>query len=386
MLHNPASKKCLLAITGAFDLGGGIAAANRLILHALSEAGYMLRLIALSEPPQARFRYARFPHLHYSGLSGRKVQFAFAVWRAALSKRYALIFCDHVNLASILSPLAVLGLIQYRVRLNGIEVFHPLPDLEGKLGLRSARQRLAISEYTQARVQERNPRLDIEVCDLALSPEQSAKGAGVNDTHQAMDISLPAVDNSVQCLGVNVILHVGRMASAEQYKGQDILIQAMPRILAECPQAQLVLVGEGDDTERLKQLAHAQQPSVQPAIFMPGYVPDDMLNDLYRGCYLFAMPSWGEGFGLVYIEAMRWGKPCIGSRLDAARCIIREGETGLLVDDPRSPEQVTEKIVHLLKQGDTARAMGQAGYQRAQDYYLFPHFKERFLKAVGLSK
>ena len=172
---------------------------------------------------------------------------------------------------------------------------------------------------------------------------------------------LTAVNGYSHRLGDRVLLLVGRMSASEQYKGQDVMIQTMPHILTVCPQAQLVIVGKGDDTDRLLHLAQAQPTDVQAAIFMPGYVSDDILQRLYQQCYLFTMPSRGEGFGLVYLEAMRWAKPCLGSSVDAARCIIRNGETGVLVDNPTDAREVAEKIIDLLD--DTAKAidMGQRG-------------------------
>lgn len=373
------SDHCLMAITGVHSLGGGIAAANRLALSALLEADYQVDVIALNESPDT------VPDTEtkssYQGMQNNKIAFAKAVWQSVLQKRYTIVFCDHVNLALVLAPLAKLGICRYIVRLNGVEVFPEDLNWEGKVGLKAAHQRLAISDHTRQQVLHQYPRMDIQVCGLSLDPERSQLVAS-SPSVTLSEITLTCVAGTEKTLGQRVILHVGRMSAAEQYKGQDVLIEAMPAILAASPDAQLVLVGKGDDVERLWMLAKSQSEVVQQAVFMTGFVSDEQLEQLYRSCYVFAMPSRGEGFGLVYLEAMAYGKPCIGSRIDSARCIIRHDETGLLVDHPTHSREVAEHLMTILRQPELARSMGTAGYKLLNEYYLFPHFQERFIRML----
>jgi glycosyltransferase involved in cell wall biosynthesis len=247
------------------------------------------------------------------------------------------------------------------------------------LGLRSAWKRIAISDFTRQQVARQFPALPVTVCDLALDPRYT----NLKLHEQVPAITLTNV-SCIECpLGEHVILHVGRMASDEQYKGQDVLVAGMAQIQAHYPDVQLVLVGRGDDAARLKRLALARSPAVQDAVFMPGFVPDDLLNQLYQRTYVFAMPSRGEGFGLVYLEAMRWGCPCIGSGTDASQCVIQHGETGLFANDPGDPDEVSRLILGLLGAPRTARTMGQAGFERLTTHFLYPHFKTRFLQAIA---
>jgi len=90
------------------------------------------------------------------------------------------------------------------------------------------------------------------------------------------------------------------------------------------------------------------------------------------------MPSKGEGFGLVYLEAIRWAKPYIGSYTDGACYIIRDVRTGLLVNNPDSASEVVSKIKWLLSHPDLTRDTGRAGYELVGTRYLFRHFSERF--------
>lgn len=378
------SNRCLLVMSGAFHTDGGIAAVNRLTIKALAEEGYRLDILSLIEKDaSADPRYLpQGAQVRWRGFAGDKVSFTLAVWRAVLQNAYAHVFVDHVNLASILYPLRWLRRARYIVWLCGIDVFPPRPDWQGRLGLRGAHRGLAISEFTFHSVTDRFPDVDVKVCDLSLDPVRHASLTGPQAPASGGGVSLQALDGSHAELGTGVILHVGRMVPGDRYKGQESLIRAFPLVCERHPHAQLVLAGQGDDMPRLKALAGSLPFVLQAQIFFPGFVPDDLLDRVYQLSYVFAMPSIGEGFGLVYLEAMSRGKACLGANVDATPYVIRDGVTGLLVNDPRSPQQVASTLNWFLSHSEETREMGRKGYELVQSYYLFPHFQQRFWEAV----
>jgi glycosyltransferase involved in cell wall biosynthesis len=377
-------KRCLLAITGAFELGGGIAAVNRLIIQALAEAGYQIEIYSLCEKkPKLDERCLSPEQASIQVFNNSKVNFTLGVWKALATGRYDFVMADLINLAAMLAPLKLVNQCRYIVWLYGIDVFPPMPDFEGSVGMKHAWKRLAISSYTREQVVNRFPKLSVDLCDLALDPVRHTVPLDLSTTNKPAEIEMTAFDGSLRALGSQFILHVGRMANIDRYKGQDTLLKAFPAISQEFPESQLVLVGEGDDMARLKMIADELPEQLKARVFMPGFVESNLLNLLYQSCYLFAMPSKGEGFGLVYLEAMSRGKPCLGGNVDATPCVIRDEVTGVLVDDPTSAEQVADKIIRLLNQPEQARTMGQKGYELVKSHYLFPHFKERFLNILA---
>jgi phosphatidyl-myo-inositol dimannoside synthase len=380
MSQTPES--CLLLITGAYHTDGGIAAVNRLVIQAFAEKGYSLDILSLVEKDvNIDVRYIDpETSINYLFFSGNKYLFAISAWWTVLRHSYVYVYVDHVNLASIVAPFSWIKLCSYFVWLHGIEVFPPRPDFEGNIGLKYAWKSLSSSEHTKNVVHQNYPRLNVTACDLALDP---IKYGNLPSPEKPIEkIGLKATDETEQVLGKQVILHVGRMVSGKRYKGQDSLIRAFPIIYQQNPGAQLVLAGQGDDMQRLKDLARALPTAMQARIFFPGYASDDLLEQFYKSCYVFAMPSIGEGFGLVYLEAMMRAKACLGGRVDATPCVVRDGLTGLLVDNPRSPEQVAQAINWFLSHPEETRRMGLAGYELVRSYYLFPHFQERFWKAL----
>ena len=92
------------------------------------------------------------------------------------------------------------------------------------------------------------------------------------------------------------------------------------------------------------------------------------------------MPSRDEGFGLVFLEAMRAGKPCIGARGAAAE-IIQHGVTGLIVD-PDEPDELAAAVVRLFDEPDTCRRFGAAGRERFLSTFTDACFQARFARAI----
>ena len=146
-----------------------------------------------------------------------------------------------------------------------------------------------------------------------------------------------------------MILTVGRLNAAEAYKGYDQIIRAMPRILQEIPNAHYLIAGKGDDAVRVNSLI--DEMGIGSHVTLAGFVPDHELAAHYRMADVFAMPSTGEGFGIVYLESMACGVPVLAGNLDGSVDALAYGELGVLVD-PRSVDQISSGLIRLLtKQG-----------------------------------
>ena len=113
-------------------------------------------------------------------------------------------------------------------------------------------------------------------------------------------------------------------------------------------------------------------------------IPDDELSRCYRRASLLAMPSRQEGFGLVYAEAMWHGIPCIGSTADAAREVIADGRTGLLVPYG-DVEAIGAAVGALLREPERCRAMGDAGQREARERFGYPRFRDDVLRALDVT-
>jgi len=177
-----------------------------------------------------------------------------------------------------------------------------------------------------------------------------------------------------------VILTVGRWDSAERYKGADTLINALPRVLKTAPDTSLVLVGDGDDRPRLEHLARNLGVS-ERVHFLYGLSPAQLFA-CYANCDVFALPSKGEGFGLVFLEAMACAKPVVGGAHGGIPDIVEDGVTGLLVPHGDA-ERLAQALETLLNHPNEAAEMGARGRERVQKDYTFEEFQSRLMRILN---
>ena len=157
--------------------------------------------------------------------------------------------------------------------------------------------------------------------------------------------------------GARILLAVSRL---EAQKGLDVAIEALARLRPRHPQAVLVVLGQGSLAQELRELARAR--GVDDAVHLP-YSVGDVADWLGRADVLVHPARW-EGFGLALLEAMLAGLPIVASRVSAIPEIVLDGETGLLVP-PDDPQRLAAALDDLLSDPGRARALGEAGRERA---------------------
>jgi len=283
---------------------------------------------------------------------------AFGLKLAAAQAMYGCpwIFYTHASLGQVQRFVPAWWRRPYVVFVHGVEVWSGMtPTLRDTIG--RATLRIANSAFTAQRLTRAHPELgDVAVCPLALDPARQAWA----------DIAPRQLR-----FGPHAVLLVARMVSSERYKGHDALLEAWSSVLTAIPDAHLVFCGEGDDVQRLK--AKAASLGIGCSVTFTGFVSDEGLDALYQQVALFAMPSRGEGFGLVYLEAMSRGLPCIGSVHDAAGEVIQDGVTGRLVDQS-DREQLAGSIIRILADDGVRRAMGARGRERLEKHFSYDRF------------
>lgn len=181
-----------------------------------------------------------------------------------------------------------------------------------------------------------------------------------------------------------VILTVGRWAASERYKGTDDLIRSLVQLRTKFPGLYLVAVGEGDDLSRLKEIASNLGIS-ESVRFMSGLSRQEIAA-CYARCEIFALPSTGEGFGLVFLEAMAFGKPLVGAACGGTTDVVEDNVNGLLIP-PGDSRQLTESLARLLQDEMLRAKLGQRGAEIVRRNYSFEVFRsklELILEECGL--
>ena len=328
----------------------GISRLARLVADTFADAS----VLALHEPADSA-RVGRVMR----GTDGSPSRFVAAAVGAAVScDSRTTVIVVHLHLAPAALAFAARG-ASIVAFLCGIEAWKPLTWIQ-RAALDRADRLVAISAYTRDRFLESNPHFSrrvIEVCHLGV--ENAA-------TIVRADGAPPAA------------LIVGRMAADEQYKGHDELIDVWPDIVAAVPGATLRIAGDGDDRSRLERKA-ATLGLAQQVVFL-GRVDEAALQREYASCSVFAMPSRDEGFGFVFVEAMRAGRPCVGAD-GAAREIIADGDTGWIVA-PGDAAALRDRLVRLLGEPGAGDAMGARGRARFLQHFTEERFRDRFSALV----
>jgi glycosyltransferase involved in cell wall biosynthesis len=157
-------------------------------------------------------------------------------------------------------------------------------------------------------------------------------------------------------VGKKALLTISRISVADRYKGHHRVIEALPAILQQHPEAIYVIAGDGDGVPRLHALV--EKLGLMENVRFVGRVPADELLDHYRLADVFILPSTKESFGIVFLEAASCGLHVIGGRVDGSWEFLREGRIGESIDHLRRQE-IVESVCRALEassQPDPKRA------------------------------
>ncbi|MCX4538319.1 glycosyltransferase [Streptomyces sp. NBC_01669] len=173
-----------------------------------------------------------------------------------------------------------------------------------------------------------------------------------------------------------VVVYVGRMDSTSRWKGVDQLIRAFA-LLTDLPEAQLKLIGGGDDVENLLKLA--AELGVADRVIAAGELRGEELVDAVRHARagVLSSVSDAECFGTALAEAQACGTPAVGTAVGGLPFTVADGETGLVVP-PRDPEALAAALRTLLTDGELADRMGRAGRRRVVEKYDWQLLTERY--------
>lgn len=335
----------------------------------------------------AQYRYARAENIHFEAwsfndhvdarelvIAGETIPIRGFGRRQTTLLKSALALAPKCRFAYITHPnFAPIGLamkfrspnIRYAVHVHGIEVWKPL-SLPRQIALSRAWLVTATSDYTRRRLLE-SQRLrpkHIEVLHPALDPDF--------DPRAAEQIAAPPEFGEL--IHKPFLLTVARLSVTETNKGIDTAIRAFGRISTQFPAAQYVIIGDGNDRQRLEKIA--ADAGVAGRVHFLGRQPDAVLRTFYHHCQIFVLPSAKEGFGIVFLEAMAHAKPAIGADAGGIPEVISANKTGFLI--PFGDEAtLANRMAELFSNDDLRDRMGRAALERVENDFLYSGFEKR---------
>ena len=257
---------------------------------------------------------------------------------------------------------------------HGVEVWNPLPGLRRR-SLLSADLVLAPSSDTAQKLAQVQgvPPANIRKLAWPLNPDF------LKMADKPAELSLPKNFPEGR-----VILTVGRWAASERYKGLDDLIRTVAQLQTKFPRLCLAAVGDGDDLLRLEKIA--RDLGVSESIRFLTKLSREEIAACYAHSEIFALPSTGEGFGLVFLEAMAFGKPLIGAARGGITDIIEDRVNGLLVP-AADLKSLVDALAELLENESLRMELGRRGagiVRRRYSFDVFVNDLERILEECGL--
>jgi phosphatidylinositol alpha-1,6-mannosyltransferase len=197
-----------------------------------------------------------------------------------------------------------------------------------------------------------------------------------------LGIGLPLSSTPLEPASPPRALMLSRLSKAEDYKGHREVIDAWPLVLKKDPDATLLIAGDGDLQTELEGIVSCL--GLTKNIRFLGRITEEAKQRLLVESRCLLMPSRGEGFGLVYLEAMRLGRPSLVSTLDAGREVVNPPEAGLAVN-PTDRDATADAIIRLMSDGLEWNEWSQRARSRYESNFTARHFQERLLKALFLN-
>jgi phosphatidyl-myo-inositol dimannoside synthase len=325
----------LVLLTEAFGSDGGIQQYNRDFLRALATYRPVTKIVAL--PRLGNSPTEKTPgHFEYvTEATKGKLAYATELLRR-MALRPKLIICCHIHLL----PLAVL----YRMLtgativlvIYGVEAWRPSSRYAINRCVRFVGHVLSISEFTAKLFQKwssvRPDRCHLLPCCVDLLEFGHAPKSRLLEERYGLT-------------GCKVILTFGRLAGPERHKGFDEVLDLMPDLLEAIPNLRYLICGDGPDRLRLQ--SKARTLGVAARVVFTGRVAESEKAAHYRLADAYVMPSQGEGFGIVLLEALACGVRVIGSTLDGGAEALKQGKLGLLVD-PTSRAEIKSAIIRAI--------------------------------------
>ncbi len=336
MKNNIRIGNTLFLFSSLFETGG-IQRYNKHLCDAFLSEFPKHSFTAVLLDPIAAKKIDRWENIHIKFIRNipgnffKKIIYAFHVLFLVIVNRPIFLVCAHPGLCPIAFFMKKIFGIKYAVLTHGTDVWYMKKGIKLK-GLENADLIITVSRYTKEKIMS----YGIDDNKIKVIPD-------------TVDLSLfcpkpinEKMAEQFQPDKKTILFTSGRISSLERYKGHDILLDVMKALDENYI---WIVAGDGDDRNRL--MGKTKEYGLTGRVHFVGRVDIKNLIDYYNLCNLFIMPSTGEGFGIVFLEAMACGKPVIGGKYDGTREPLMDGSLGYMVD-PGNVEEIARTVINVV--------------------------------------
>jgi len=330
--------KIYALITDAYGGHGGVSVFNRDLLAAFLDGAAENNVIAV--PRVVNRPLEQLPERLIYRLEAAKSAAAFlksVFCDLAEIRKSDVIYCAHINLTPLAWLLRLLTARPVLCALYGIEAWSTPRRSYVAWGAKRMTFYYSISDYTRRRFMAWSgvPEDRIDLLPNAINLDAYSPGAASEELAQRLKIT-----------GEPVLMTFGRLVSRERAKGFDEILDILPKLIEAHPRIVYIIAGDGEDRERLQDRVRSE--GLTEHVGFTGFVDEADKVDLYRLADLYVMPSRGEGFGFVFLEALACGIPVVASSVDGSRDAVRDGQLGEMVD-PDFPDHLLQAVLRGLE-------------------------------------
>jgi len=353
----------LLGVGGVQEAGRQIARALDAITH---RHGWEVQILSLNDARgEHQLPACDFP-VRFYGFGRRKTSFVLSMMRQALSLdtyKLRVVLAAHPNLAPPASFIKCFSRsVKTIVMTHGVEVWSRL-SLARRTSLSHADLVLAPSQDTAEKLTSVQG-IPIEKIRKLLWP-LNPEFLRLADSPAGLRLPPGFPQGSI-------VLTVGRWAKSERYKGLDDLIKATAELRSSLADLQLVVVGGGDDLARHRKLA--TDAGIADSVHFLEHLSREELAACYANADVFALPSTGEGFGLVFLEAMAFAKPIVAASCGGTMEVVEHGANGLLIP-PHNYQSLADALNKLLRDDSLRTKLGRGGAEMVRRKHRFRDFE-----------
>ncbi len=312
----------ILALVGdAYGGWGGIAKFNRDLIGAIAAYPKTTEVVVLPRSIPGAVLDLPAKVVYETGASSGPVAYVAKAARATLRGRYDLVVCGHLNLGPIAVTAAAAARAPVLLIIHGVDAWTPTRRALANAAARRMDGVIAVSKTTLTRFEAWAGSWGRRsfVLPNTISVDRFQPGPARPDLLARYGLA-----------GRKVLMTLARLDAHERYKGIDEVFAVLGELARSLPGVAYLIVGDGSDRERLA--AEAARLGVADRVVFAGRVEESAKADHYRLADAFLMPGRGEGFGIVYLEALACGVPVVGSLLDGSKDALLEGRLGVLVD------------------------------------------------------
>ena len=338
--------KILFLTLSTFDKVGGIQTFNKYFMQALKENGFSWKAISLHDT-----RGGKPGEIYCCGSS----LFKFVVNVIRLADRKTVVVWNHVSLGVVLPYIKFLLRNRGNILVTyGTEVWKETLPLQKKRAFTPMSEIWAISSYTKERL--------IQIHGLAEEKFSTFPCCISVDQRRGFP--------SPYCSDHFNVLTLLRLDRSRKLSAVYNVVDALPALLEKGIPVHFTVVGKGNDEENVR--GYVQERGMEEYVTFTGFVENT--RPYLEHCDVFSLISDGEGFGIVYLEAMQFGRCCVAARECGSQDVVLDGQTGISVPVDDIPA-VETALIKLASDESLRIKMGERGRDHLIENFTFESYK-----------